>query len=93
MILIGQRNFNNSIYIDGNVFRLSKLLCEVKMVTLEKLKEARIETKRFLMAIEEAMSKLNKNRIYEYGCRETATVKRASMDLSNALVKLRKPNA
>ena len=73
--------------------RLKPALCEVKMVTLEKIKKAKCEVKRFLKALDTAEKKLKEDEMYRYGCRETASVKRASMDLSNILVAFRKSNA
>ena len=67
---------------------------EVEM-DINNVKEARMELDRFSKKLRELERKLEKTSPDHYwlyvfsGCKETATVKRSSMDLSNALVKLR----
>ena len=67
----------------------------------EELLEVSKEAKRFLVLIEKAKDRFKGEEIKkavthlryiypEFGCKETAAVKRASMDLSRVLTKLRK---
>ena len=56
-----------------------------------KLFEARVEAVRFTKLATLAIDKINKdNMINIVGSKETATVKRASMDLTRALAEMRK---
>ena len=49
------------------------------------------EAKRFLTKAEETYNKMILDSSAQYGCKETAAVKRSSMDLTRALAELRKP--
>ena len=70
----------------------------------EHLLEVSKEAKRFLVVVEKAKDRFKGEEIKkaaahsryiypEFGCKETAAVKRASMDLSRALTRLRVKNA
>lgn len=54
------------------------------------LKDVALECHRFMKRIADYQTKLIKNKYAIYGCKEAASCKRASMDLSNMLVKLRR---
>ena len=58
-------------------------------VTLEKINTAVIEAERFIKCAENAEKKIKADRFAEYGCLETGSVRRASMDLTRALVAIR----
>lgn len=61
------------------------------MVTVEKLDEAIKDAERFIEKAMECRKKLKNDSMAEFcGCKETGTVKRASMDLTNSLIELRK---
>ena len=66
-----------------------------KTLDINSVKEARAELDRFSKKLAELESKINKTDPKHYGlyvfcgCKETAAVKRSSMDLSRVLVKLR----
>ena len=49
------------------------------------------EAKRFILKANLAVKQLKKDEYAKYGCKETATAKRASMDLTRKLVEIRKP--
>lgn len=60
----------------------------------DKIKEAKAEAKRFLKRVTELeeMRARNKGDMWSaYGMKEHGAVKRASLDLTRALAKLRKP--
>lgn len=57
-------------------------------ITLEKAKG---EAKRFLVAVAEMEIKLEDDDYAFHGCPESSALKRASMDLTRALSKLRSP--
>ena len=57
-------------------------------VTIEKLDACMTEIRRFILKSSEARGKVKKERWTP--CKETAAVKRASMDLTRALAELRK---
>ncbi|MFW8602526.1 hypothetical protein ACOHYD_13740 [Desulfobacterota bacterium M19] len=59
-------------------------------VTIEKLDKATEIVHRFLEAVKDAKKRLNKDKYASFGCKETGAVRRASMDVSNILVQLRK---
>ena len=59
-------------------------------VTIETIDEAINETQRFIDKAREARRRLNVDKYAVYGCKETAAVRRSSMDLTRILVKLRK---
>jgi hypothetical protein len=65
----------------------------MKMVTLAKLKEVEVEIKRYQKRVNELKKVMSRDKncmIFISGISlETAAVKRASMDLSRALTKLR----
>ena len=64
------------------------------------VENARAEAKRFLKRVTELENKVNRRQhtvgndgvdsIFFFGCKETAAVKRASLDLSRALTELRR---
>lgn len=54
------------------------------------LKEAVSEAERFIVLANEAIEHLESDEYAEYHSRKNASAKRASMDLSNALVKVRR---
>jgi len=66
----------------------------------EDVENARIEAARFLKKVAELENKVNRRKrtvgkdgvdgIFFFGCKETAAVKRASLDLSRALTELRR---
>ena len=61
-------------------------------VTVEKIDNAIKEIGRFLAAAKGAKKKLHGDKYAKYayhGCKETGAVRRASMDLSRALVEIR----
>jgi len=67
------------------------------MLNEKTLKEAKAECKRFLKKVEELENRAKKDKFFREwwghgitGYHETAAVKRASMDLSQALVALRR---
>jgi len=59
----------------------------------ENMLEAEKEAKRFLEKVKELkVTKEFKEAVYSiYGCKESGAVRRASMDLTRALSKMRKP--
>ena len=57
---------------------------------LDALDEVEREAKRFLERVYQARERIKTDSFARYGCKETAAVKRASMDLSRALTELRK---
>jgi hypothetical protein len=59
-------------------------------VTIEKIDEAINETNRFIIKARKARRRLQVHKYAIYGCKETASLRRASMDLSRVLVDLRK---
>ena len=59
-------------------------------VTVEKIDKAIKEIGRFLAAAKGAKKKLHEDKYAYHGCKETGAVRRASMDLSRALVEIRK---
>lgn len=59
-------------------------------VTVEKIDDAINETNRFIAKARKARRRLLVDKFAAYGCKETAAVRRASMDLSRVLVGLRK---
>ena len=59
------------------------------MVTIDKLDIAIQEANRFLEKAKIAKKRLMIDNYAKYGCKETGAVKRASMDLSRALVAIR----
>ena len=58
----------------------------------ETLKDAKKKAATFLFAVDEAEEALKGNTCLFYGSKETAAVRRASMDLTRSLAKLRKPS-
>ena len=56
-----------------------------------KIDKAILEAHRFLRAVEAARRRLEADRMADFGCKETAACRRASMDLTRALAELRKP--
>jgi hypothetical protein len=66
-------------------------LGEIKMtVTIDTINEVLNEIKRFEAMAEKAKYRLTIDKSANYGCKETGAVRRASMDLTRILVKLRK---
>jgi hypothetical protein len=59
------------------------------MVTIKNLDEAIFEAERFIKKAQEAKSRLVTCRYAAHGCKETASAKRASMDLTRSLSILR----
>ena len=60
-------------------------------VTLEKLNNSISEARRFIYKAELAIQRFkDEPYMMSNGCKETGAVRRASMDLSNALVEIRK---
>jgi len=58
----------------------------------ESIKLVKEEIKRFNKCLAKVESRMEKDSYVFYGCKETGALKRASMDLSNALVSLRRSN-
>lgn len=58
---------------------------------ITKIDHAVSEAKRFLRKAAEAKKRLGIDEAYHYMYKETAAMKRASMDLTRALAELRKP--
>lgn len=58
---------------------------------IDKLEIAIEESERFLARAKAARKKLKENEWAKYGCKETASAKRASLDLTRALSDLRRP--
>ena len=58
---------------------------------LKNLTDAVIEAERFIKKANAAIDKLKSDSLAEYGSKETAAAKRASMDLTRALVAVRNP--
>ena len=59
-------------------------------VTVEKLDKAIMEAKRFIAKAMTAKKRLKDNKYASFGCKDTGAVRRASMDLTNVLVDIRK---
>jgi len=59
------------------------------MITTSKMDVAIKESKRFIATAMAAKARLEKDEYAKYGCKETAAVRRSSMDLSRTLVYLR----
>jgi len=59
-------------------------------VTIKKVDKAIEEANRFITIAGKARERLSKDRYAQFGCRETGAVRRASMDLSQALVDIRR---
>jgi enamine deaminase RidA (YjgF/YER057c/UK114 family) len=58
----------------------------------EQIKKAIKEAERFIKRAKEARSRISKDPSFRIsGCKEIAAMKRASMDLSRVLVKIRNP--
>jgi len=55
------------------------------------LKDAISEAKRFVVLANEAIKHLESDEYARFSSRKNASAKRASMDLSNALIKVRRP--
>lgn len=62
------------------------------MITVSKMDEAIKESKRFIAISMAAKGRFQNDPLAKYGCKETGAVRRASMDLSQALVRLRDHN-
>lgn len=60
-------------------------------MNLEKIFAAEEEAKRFLAKAKAARERAQNDEFFFFGCKESASLKRQSMELSNALVELRKP--
>ena len=58
-------------------------------MTNEKLNDAIIEAERFIKAAQKAQLRLFYVSTAKYGCKETASARRASMDLTRSLSELR----
>jgi hypothetical protein len=58
----------------------------------DKLETAIQEAERFLIFAERALDRLNSDKYAQFGTKETAAARRASMDLTRALAQLRKTN-
>lgn len=57
---------------------------------IKKLDAAIQEARRFIDRANAAKKKLKQDSYFLFGCKEMASAKRASMDLSNALVEVRR---
>jgi len=55
------------------------------------VRRAKVEAKRFLDRLAEVELKHSEDDMAFHGCRETAALRRASMDLTKALADLRRP--
>lgn len=62
------------------------------MITVSKMDEAIKESRRFIATSLAAKERFKNDLFAKYGCKETGAVRRASMDLSQALVRLRDHN-
>lgn len=60
-------------------------------MNLEKILAAEKEATRFLERAKAARERAKNDHFFFFGCKESASLKRQSMELSNALVALRKP--
>jgi hypothetical protein len=60
------------------------------MVTKEKLMTSIHLAYNFIGKAEDAIDRLEADKLAKYGCKETGAVRRASMDLTRALVEIRK---
>lgn len=60
------------------------------MVTIKKLEKAILETEKFVLKAKEVRGRLIFDEYAKFGCKETGSIKRASMDLSKILIELRK---
>lgn len=58
-------------------------------ITMEKLNETAREMQRLARVMRAAKKRLEEDKGAEYGCSETGAVRRASMDLTRALARLR----
>lgn len=58
-------------------------------ITMEKLNETAREMQRLARVMRAAKKRLEEDKRAEYGCPETGAVRRASMDLTRALARLR----
>ena len=62
-------------------------------ITIAKIDKVVNEIHRFLFVAGKAKNRLKENKYASVcGCKETGAVRRASMDLTRALVEIRKPN-
>lgn len=61
-------------------------------MNLAKILKAEKEAKKFLKRAKIARGRAHGDKYFFYGCRESAALKRQSMELSSALVELRKPS-
>ena len=59
-------------------------------VTITKIDKAIKEANRFIAIAKEAKKRLHDDKYASFGCKETGAVRRASMDLSRSLVKIRR---
>lgn len=50
------------------------------------------EAQRFIAAARQAKVRIGREHSAQYGCKETAACRRASLDLSRALTELRRPS-
>jgi len=61
-------------------------------ITIKKINETIKEVNKFLEVAEKIKKRLRKDRYASFGCKETAILRSASMDLSRALVEMRRFN-
>jgi len=59
-------------------------------VNLDKILDAEKEAKLFLEKSKIAKKRAQNDKYFFFGCKESASLKRQSMELSNALIELRK---
>jgi hypothetical protein len=57
----------------------------------EKVKQAQAEAKRFLGMCEAVLQRAKTDEMAFFGCAETGALRRASLDLTRSLARLRKP--
>ena len=62
---------------------------EFRMITILKIDVVIKESKRFIATAMAAKERLKNDTSARYGCKETGAIRRASMDLSRALVSMR----
>lgn len=62
-----------------------------KIMKIETLNEIELELKRFNNRLDEAKKRLSKDEYAKYGCKETAALRRAALDLKNELTAITSP--
>ncbi len=61
-------------------------------MNLDKILSAEKEAKLFLERSKKAREAAQNDKFFFFGCKESASLKRQSMELTNALVELRRPS-